>query len=271
MRTVLLVVAAVAAFAAASAGPEKIVMSRVFPQPRQIQLFIADADGSGERPLLASPDTDYDAAWSPDAGSIVFTSERGGSADLYRVKPDGSGLERLTDSPAYDDQAAFSPDGRQLAFVSTRSGGTSHVWTMDLQTRRAKALTSGSGGDFRPSWSPDGQWIAFSSDRESNLPFAHGRWEHLQVVDLYVVHPDGSGLKRLTPHGEFCGSPKWPADSRRIVAYCMTAQQTLDNRRPTPEHPEDTRIVSLDLNGAMSELPAGPGVKFNPSILTGNL
>jgi hypothetical protein len=40
----------------------------------------------------------------------VFTSERGGSADLYRIKPDETALERLTDSPADDDQAAFSPD-----------------------------------------------------------------------------------------------------------------------------------------------------------------
>ena len=239
--------------------PEKIVVTRVFPQPGQIGLFMADADGSNEHPLVTPTDIDYDAAWSPDGASIVFTSERNGSADLYRVKPDGTGLERLTDSLAYDDQAAFSPDGKQLVFVSTRAGGTADLWTMDLQTRTAKALTSGPGGDFRPSWSPDGQWIAFSSDRTSKLPFAHGRWEHLQLVDLYIVHPDGSSLKRLTPHGDFCGSPKWTADSRRIVAYCMTAEQTLDNRRAVPEHPQDTRIVSVEINtGAMSELPAGP-------------
>ena len=230
MRASLLVALAGLALAQAP-QPQKIVFARVFPQPGQIGLFIAAADGSDEHPLVTPADIDYDAAWAPDGASIVFTSERNGSADLYRVKPDGTGLERLTDSPAYDDQAAFSPDGKQLVFVSTRAGGTADLWTMDLQTRTAKALTSGPGGDFRPSWSPDGQWIAFSSDRTSNLPFAHGRWEHLQLVDLYIVHPDGSGLKRLTPHGDFCGSPKWTADSRRIVAYCMTAEQTLDNRR----------------------------------------
>ena len=177
------------------ADVHKLVFARVFPQPGQIGLFIAAADGSNERALVTrtdgSADADYDAAWSPDGASIVFTSERNGSADLYRVKPDGSGLERLTDSPAYDDQAAFSPDGKQLVFVSTRGGGTADLWTLDLQTKRAKALTSGPGGDFRPSWSPDGRWIAFSSDRESNLPFSHGRWEHLHLVDLYIVHPDG--------------------------------------------------------------------------------
>ncbi len=235
MRASLLAVVAGLALAQAP-PPQKVVVSRVFPQPGQIGLFIAAADGGNEHPLVMPAGMDYDAAWSPDGGSIVFTSERDGSPDLYRVKPDGTGLERLTDSPAYDDQAAFAPDGKRLVFVTTRADGTADLWTMDLQTRAAKALTSGPGGDFRPAWSPDGQWITFSSDRASKLPFSHGRWEHLHVVDLYIVHPDGSNLKRLTTQNEFCGSPKWTADSGRVVAYCMTAQQTLDNRRYPSRH-----------------------------------
>ncbi len=275
MRTVALVVAAVATLAAVPSDPQKIVYARVFPNAGQIGLFIAAADGSDERPLLGLSEVDYDPAWSPDGTSIVFTSDRAGSADLFRVKPDGTGLERLTDSPAYDDQAAFSPDGKQLVFVTTRNGGTADLWTMDLQTRRAKALTSGPGGDFRPSWSPDGRWIAFSSDRGSTMPMAHGRWEHLHIVDLYVMHPDGTGLKRITEPGNFCGSPKFSTDSRRVMAYCMTAEQTLANRRPSPEPGNDTRLVSIDIatdiaTGAMSDVAAGPGVKMNPSFLPAN-
>src|SRR5262245_34183267 len=89
---------------AAGSGVQKIVFARPFPNAGQIVLYTAAADGSDERPLLGVRDWDYDGAWSPDGASIVFTSERGGSADLYRVKPDGSGLERLTEDPAYDDQ-----------------------------------------------------------------------------------------------------------------------------------------------------------------------
>src|SRR4029078_12461428 len=147
--------------------PQKIVFARVWPNAGQIGLFVADADGANERPLVAPGEIDYDPVWAPDGGSIVFTSDRNGSADLYRVKPDGTALERLTDNPAYDDQAAFSPDGSRLLFVHTRARGTADLWTMDVQSRRAKPLTSAPGGDFRPSWSPDGKWIAFSSDRES--------------------------------------------------------------------------------------------------------
>jgi Tol biopolymer transport system component len=37
-------------------------------------------------------------AWSPMGDSVVFTSERGGSAALYRIRPDGTGLDRRTDA-----------------------------------------------------------------------------------------------------------------------------------------------------------------------------
>jgi len=279
MRTAALIVATALSLAAVTSQRAEIVFARVWPNAGQIGLFVADADGGNEHPLLGLGQIDYDPVWAPDGGSIVFTSDREGSADLFRVRPDGTGLERLTDSPAYDDQAAFSPDGKQLVFVTTRNGGTADLWTMDLQTRKGKALTSGPGGDFRPSWSPDGKWIAFSSDRGSTMPMGRGRWEHLQLADIYLVHPDGSGLKRITTPGNFCGSPKFSADSARLVAYCMDAQDTLEMRRPNPrpenEHDTratlDTRLVSIDVaTGAMSDIQAGPGAKFNPSFLPGD-
>jgi Tol biopolymer transport system component len=230
VRPSILALAAIALLLAETPAPHKIAFRRVFPMPGQIGLFIAAADGSDEHPLLTSPDVDYDPAWAPDGRSIVFTSERNGSADLYRVDHDGNNLTRLTTDPAYDDQAAFSPDSKQLVFVSTRGGGTADLWTMDLATLRTTALTSGPGGYFRPSWSPDGKWIAFASARGNPAPFAHGRWERLQLADIYITHPDGSGLKKITAGGDFCGSPKWMSDSRHVVAYCMDAEMTLANR-----------------------------------------
>jgi Tol biopolymer transport system component len=193
MRTAALIVATALSLAAVTSQRAEIVFARVWPNAGQIGLFVADADGGNEHPLLGLGQIDYDPVWAPDGGSIVFTSDREGSADLFRVRPDGTGLERLTDSPAYDDQAAFSPDGKQLVFVTTRSGGTADLWTMELQTRKGKTLTSGPAGDFRPSWSPDGKWIAFSSDRGSTMPMGRGRWEHLQLADIYLVHPTAQG------------------------------------------------------------------------------
>jgi Tol biopolymer transport system component len=256
-----------AAAAVADPRPERVFFSRVFPVPGQVRLLVANADGSDEHPLLATPDIDYDPAWSPDGAWIVFTSERAGSADLFRVRPNGADLERLTESPAYDDQAAFSPDGQRLVFVTSRADGTADLWTLDLQTHRAQPLTSGAGGDFRPSWSPDGRWIAFSSDRGSSFTFSHGRWEPVQLVDIFLIHPDGSGLKRIGEHGDFCGSPKWSADSRRVIAYCMPAQQTMDYRQSQIED-GSTRLVSIDVaTGVSTDVAAGSGVKMAPAFV----
>ena len=109
--------------------------------------------------------------------------------------------DSLTNDPAYDDQAAFSPDSKQVVLVSTREGGVANLWSMDLLTSRAKRLTSGAGGDFRPSRAPDGKWIAFSSGRGKSMPFVHGRWQRLQLADLYMIHPDAPDCGSSPPAG----------------------------------------------------------------------
>ena len=103
--------------------------------PLNDDVFIADADGNHARPLLPNPANDYNASFSHDGKWIVFTSERNGSADIYRVHPDGSGLERLTDDPLFDDQAAFSPDGKKIAFVSSRNG-QADIYILEIATKK---------------------------------------------------------------------------------------------------------------------------------------
>lgn len=187
-------------------------------------LYIADADGREERALLPPGASSYDASFSADGHWIVFTSERSGSADIYRVHPDGTGLEQLTNSPSFEDQGALSPDGRTLAFVSTRGGGMANIWLLDLKTGRSRNLTPSSAGNFRPAWSPDGQWIAFSSNRDTALvrdirPTGGQAWEWMQLNSIYLIRADGTGLRRLTPLDQIAGSPKWSPDGRHLVYY----------------------------------------------------
>src|SRR6201996_4817743 len=247
---------------------DRVLLSRL--GPTKAALFISQADGGGERPLLATTSLDYDPAWSPKGDWIAFTSERNGSADLYRVHADGTGLQRLTDNPAYDDQAAFSPDEKQIVFVSSRADGYANLWLLDIASGRQHALTTGQGGDFRPAWSPDGQWIAFSSDRDSDLPNAKGRWERLHIAGIFLIHPDGSGLKRLTPRDEnFCGSPKWSADGKSIIAYCMKGQDTWENRVGNDQTTSELRQIDI-ASGAATALKVGPGLKEAPFPLAGD-
>src|SRR6185436_7778133 len=114
---------------AQTAPPKHRVLFNRFRMP-EIQIMIADADGKNERVLAPHGEIEYSPSYSPDGKWVVFTQERGGSSDIYRIHPDGTGLERLTDDPAFDDQGALSPDGRSLAFISTRGDGTANLWLL---------------------------------------------------------------------------------------------------------------------------------------------
>ncbi len=251
-----------------------IARDRIFVDqwsPTRSELFIADADGSNARKLVAGLELDYNASFSFDGEWVVFTSERHGSADIFRVRANGMGLERLTDSPAFDDQAALSPDGNSLAFVSTRDTGSTDIYVLDLKTRHTRNLTNSPGGDYRPSWSPDGRRLAFSSDRGTKLQRSKGNWEQVHPASVYVVNADGRDLRKISPDGQLAGSPKWSPDGARVVFYELAVADTFKARHLDAQATIDSRIVSVDVaTGARVEHALGPGLKLSPQFLDAN-
>lgn len=232
--------------------------------PSRTDLFIARGDGGGARPLLSESWNNYNAALSHDGKWVTFTSEREGSADIYRMRIDGSERRLLVGGPSFDDQAAPSPDGRQLAFVSDR-GGQPDIWVMNLKTRALTNVTRHAGGDFRPSWSPDGQWLAFSSDRDSADPRLS--FSILHSTAIYVVRPDGSGLRRIGKTGEFEGSPSWSRDGKTVVFYACDIANV--NNIVHPKRLRGiTQLISIHIaSGARTVLTEGPGEKTSPHWL----
>jgi len=62
-----------------------------------------------------------------------------------------------------------------------------------------------------------------------------------------------------------------------VIAYCMDAEPTLETRRFSPSPPAgtsrnvDSRLVSIDVaSGTVTDVTAGPGMKYNPSLLPAN-
>ena len=256
---------AAGAFAASNPAPGKHrVLFNRFRMP-EIAIHVANADGSNEHAVAAHEEREYSPSLSASGEWVVYTAEHAGQADIFRVHPDGSGRERLTNDPAFDDQGTLSPDGKTLAFVSTRAAGTADIWLLDVARKKYTNLTHDKAGNFRPRWSPDGKWIAFTSDRESDAGIFPGQWEMLQSIGIYIVHPDGTGLRRLTKSGGVAGSPEWSADGKRLLYYETdeTGAYLAKGARSR------TEIVSIDVaTGARHQYTASNETKISPQWLS---
>lgn len=237
--------------------------------PLNDDIFIADSDGSNARPLLPGPSQDYNASFSNDGKWIFFTSDRNGSADIYRVHPDGSGLEQLTNDPAFDDQGSESPDGKMIAFVSSRKG-QADIYTLDLETKKVTNITNNPSGNFRPMWSPDGKWIAFSSDRDSKKPRGAGGFETSHSVEIYIMHANGSGLKKITNINGFAGSPSWSLDGKSLIFYETTTSE-VNKIAGARRLSGTTQIATINLEtNTLKILTTGEGEKWSPHWVSHN-
>ena len=231
--------------------------------PQNAEIFIQQ-DGGEAKVLAPHSALDFNPTLSPDNQWVVFTSNRTGSSDLYRVRTDGSRLERLTDHRSYDDQAAVAPDGRRVAFVSTRDGAA-NIWVLDLQNRKLRQLTRERAGSFRPAWSPDGKWIAFSSDRTSKG--VKQNFVTLHSTELYVMRSDGSDTKRVTGSASFAGSPSWSPDGKSL-AFHQASLKEVWGIASVLRLPSSTQISVIDLaTGSQRPLTSGSGERFSPRWL----
>lgn len=104
----------------------------------------------------------YLHGWSPDGKYLVYTGQRGGQFDIYRIPAEGGPETQLTDTPGLDDGPEYTPDGRYIYFNSVRSGRM-QVWRMQPDGSQPEQLTDDEYNNWFPHISPDGQWVIFIS------------------------------------------------------------------------------------------------------------
>ena len=95
--------------------------------PTNMEVFVANADGSNARQVTQLGNANWAPAFMPDSRRIIFASnhrsKRGYPFNLYTVNPDGSGLEKISAEKSFDAFPMFSPDGKRLVFCSNRNNG----------------------------------------------------------------------------------------------------------------------------------------------------
>ena len=95
----------------------------------------------------------YLHGWSPDNKFLVFTGQRNGDYDIYRVPAAGGPEERLTDAKGLDDGPEYAPDGTHIYFNSARTWHHAHL-PDETRRHRPEALTTGEFHDWFPHVSP---------------------------------------------------------------------------------------------------------------------
>ncbi len=82
------------------------------------EIYVMNADGSGQTNLTNNPAFDFAPDWSPDGTKIAFHSERDSFLDaIYVMNADGSDQTKLTNHPSNNFDPAWSPDGSKIAFA----------------------------------------------------------------------------------------------------------------------------------------------------------
>ncbi len=141
-------------------------------------------------------------------GLIALACGSGGKAEVCISKLDGSAMRQLTHGSGPDVSPAWSPDGKRLVF---RAAGAdvfeaSDIWIMHADGSGQANLTKDKQSNWGATWSPDGKHILFNSTRDGGRPH------------LYIMNPDGSGLRRLCPHSNLWEEyPDWSPDGTKIA------------------------------------------------------
>ena len=140
--------------------------------------------------------------------------------ELFVSKRDGSNVRRLTDAPGYDAEGSYSPDGKLIVFCSMR---------------HAFPLTKLSPEDRK---------------RMETDPAYFG--------DIYLMHADGSNVRRLTTTPGYDGGPFFSPDGQRIIWRRFTEKgDTADVHTMKLDGTDVRRLTDF---GAMSWAPY-----FHPS------
>ncbi len=161
---------------------------------------------SGGTPVVLAEDYGFVSrpTWSADGKDVLFSGERNGVLNVWKLAWDGSRPEppsRVTLGQGQDTSVSASRDGRKLAFAAVRNDP--NIWELDVESGRLRAVTSGTNRADYPQLSPDGKTLLVQSNRTGDLA-------------VWTTDLEGRFLSQLTAGQSTEPQAHWSPDGRQI-------------------------------------------------------
>jgi eukaryotic-like serine/threonine-protein kinase len=182
----------------------------------QRDLWTVRADGTDPVPVTNDHAVDWSPTWSPDGRWLYFSSDRGGSMNLWRIRIDEeTGLTGGTPEPVmlpalWVAHPRLSSDGRRLAFSSyVRSGNLRRMRfdpAREVFVGVVETLTSGSQFFTTARPSPDGQLLAFPNVSSTGQ-------------NIFISTNDGKDIRQVTFGRSRDATPNWSPDGARLAFH----------------------------------------------------
>jgi Tol biopolymer transport system component len=195
----------------------RIAYWSVFEKGHQGQrdIYTIPATGGGPVPVTSDDAIDWNPVWSPDGRYLYFSSNRGGSMNLWRIAIDerfGTVLgqpEPLMAPSSFAGHLSMSADGTRMTYTSF--GRTSNVQKVSFDPSAgavtANPATVVGGSRFLSNVAPsrDGQWLAYYTIGNQ--------------LDIAISRSDGTGERELTHDPANDRNPIWSVDGREIYIF----------------------------------------------------
>jgi len=171
-------------------------------------LFVIPVVGGEPRRLTFDNSWGGSPAWTQDGAEIVFSSNRGGRLNLWRVSANGGPPSPVAGVSAIATGPSISRKGGLLTYE--QDSFTTGIWRINLRDKthasdQATRLISARGMiNTRPSYCPDGKKVVFESDR-------------MGFSDVWYCDRVGSNCVQLTSLHGTAGTARWSPDGHRIA------------------------------------------------------
>jgi Tol biopolymer transport system component len=166
-----------------------------------VDLYVVNADGSGNRRFKRTHDYAPIPVWSPRGDAIAFDDNDDGDHTVWVANSDGGDPRQVPPGNDFRDPA-WSPDGAKIAYLR---GDWIHVMNADgsapKRVTRAESSARTAPGS---GWAPAKQIVFYLGN------------------DIWVVHPDGSG-RRMVVKGEGEKAGFEVAPDGRMIAFSYLA------------------------------------------------